>query len=120
MRETSFRVWCKEKNEWEKDRCFVSQEGHLFHYARGGWIPLKLETHIIQFYTGLLDKNGKKIFEGDVLQICIDGYLQIYNYEVEDMRDLYFQFHRDDVYFRFQSVEIIGNVYENPELLEKK
>lgn len=75
------------------------------------------ETELMQS-TGLKDKNGVEIYEGDILKTRIGGYEQVSPYVVEDMRKLYFELKRDDSYYRIQETEVIGNIYENPELLE--
>lgn len=69
-------------------------------------------------YTGLLDKNGKEIYEGDILRVNIGGDVQDSLYEVKDMRELFSEFRHDDSYYQFYEVEIVGNIYENPELLK--
>lgn len=90
-----------------------------------GWIELKPE-HLMQS-TGLKDKNGVEIFEGDIVQYR-DGE---YSYLGIVKRDCY-QFFIDgiepddnydfiDVSNTFDgtsSLEILGNIHENPELLE--
>ena len=85
----------------------------------GEWI-VNNDIHLMQS-TGLLDKNGKEIFEGDILGIK-DGLL---NGVVEYRSDLgmwtnslirYNNFER--LFTVANSREIIGNIYENPELLE--
>ena len=75
------------------------------------------EVELMQ-YTGLKDKNGNEIYEDDILKTWIGGYEQASPYVVEDMRKLYFELKRDDSYYRIQKTEILGNIYENQELIE--
>lgn len=75
---------------------------------------------ILLQYTGLRDKNGKEIYEGDLLKVNIGGDIQDDVYEVRSLEELYREFNRDDSYYTFTEVEIIGNIHENPELLTNK
>ena len=101
----------------------------------GDWI-VNNDLHLMQS-TGLLDKNGKEIFEGDVISrssgmpsVVKFGkwiYEEDFGYKIKNIG-----FHLNSSYDddeRFQAMdyedirknyEIIGNVYENPELLEDK
>ena len=66
MRE--FRVWCKNRKEWETHSCYLGQNGNLSHLDNNMQLhPLNPETHIVQFYTGKNDIDGKKIYEGDIM-----------------------------------------------------
>lgn len=82
-----------------------------------------LESHIVIHetlgqYTGLTDKNGKKIFEGDIVKGTFFGF----PFTVEDyVFSIVWQ--EDVTGYRanyFENVEVIGNIYDNPELLEIK
>lgn len=68
-------------------------------------------------YTGLKDKNGKKIFEGDIAIFGSDPAEQII------FKDGAFRWGGDFDYIlqicEEYNIEVIGNIYENPELLDK-
>ena len=67
----------------------------------GYWHPEKIIPETVGQYTGLPDKNGKKIFVGDII---------IYAYGTTKIAG----FNRDTMKLK----EIIGNIYDSPELLE--
>ena len=93
---------------------------------------------IVEQFTGLHDKNGKEIYTGDILQLKrLDGSILLYKIFIVK-GGFAFNAHQDDFYkpeseiYFYEStsdmqsssfistLEIIGNLYENPELLEKK
>ena len=116
MNNLEFRVWCKENNEWEKDLCFLNQDGNLFHIGKSvSLIPLRKENHIIQFYIGREDRNNKKIFEGDYI-LCYDRFHKNEIYEVWYKYCSFFPFAdpEDGVpYPSAKECSIIGNKFEN-------
>jgi uncharacterized phage protein (TIGR01671 family) len=69
MREIKFRVWCLNRKEWEKEDCYLTPDGRLFRkYVLDGRYRDDTSTHIVEQYTGLKDKNGVEIYEGDRYQ----------------------------------------------------
>ena len=72
--------------------------------------------------TGLHDKNGKEIFEGDIVKMAKDVYSDPTYYEVIRHRGGAYRLesnqHGCELWLRHTICEVIGNIYENPELLE--
>ena len=73
-------------------------------------------------YTGLKDRNGKRIFEGDILKAPLGDRFIVFvvEWDKENGRFLGFTSDRHIMYAgREPKAEIIGNIYDNPELLEE-
>ena len=124
MRQNKFRIWDKiykamfqvSDISWACDGSIVYINGCL------------ADNFILMQSTGLPDRNGKEIFQGDIISFSIfdwqdddkqytgvvtfeDGAMIIKKDEI-DYLDLSYVYYQDD------EMEIIGNIHENPELLE--
>ena len=92
------------------------------------YIGTEVSERTIGQYTGLKDKNNKKIFEGDLIKtyhgigkVVWSGQFALFGYIMIEKEN-----HEKEYDYRFtdivleEGVEIIGNIYDNPELLEDK
>ena len=109
MRELKFRLFGKNNSE------FLRPENEGLSLEELQSVCDINQWHIMQ-YTGLKDINDDDIYEGDVLTVWIQGCKQVTPYIVEDIRYLYSVTERDDSYYCISKMEIIGNIYTNPEL----
>lgn len=136
MREIKFRAWDRFKGEMVELTLLGLQWTYVDELTvygvdneRGGVAKSKSDKVPVMQYTGLKDKNGKEIYEGDVVSTeCLqvadhtEVWQKWHNLEVLYLDDIaafvpFHEFGTDSDYVRY---EVIGNIYEHPELLEAK
>jgi hypothetical protein len=105
-REIKFRAWDKEQNNmWLWEDLIDKQCTYL-----------NSKYFVAMQYTGLKDKNGKEVYEGDIIRVNNEKMELVF-------RDGYFGWGKQHkgMYsfdpFGCEEIEVIGNIYENPELL---
>lgn len=85
----------------------------------------EVEEETVGQYAGLKDKNGREIYEGDIIEKTYYSYHQPECSELFEIKYEGLGFHFKHIkgnafYLPFtEDIEVIGNIYENPELLEK-
>lgn len=121
MREILFRGKSVNLHNGSKDFVYgqyvQNRDGEMIYSDT--WEDGKQKHYVIEEtvgqYTGLTDKNGKKIFEGDIIK-DIEGRIN----KVEYYRGRFYPFISFPEYTCWDSdeCEVIGNIHDNPELLE--
>lgn len=121
-----YRAWHKTWEELGKvKRIRFDDEGDVTTVLFEGKI-LGVDTHadeiVLMQSTGLVDKNGKEIFEGDIVKMAKDVYSDPTYYEVVrhygGSYRLESKQHGCELWLRHTNCEVVGNVYENKELLD--
>ena len=127
MREIKFRAWLKEKKEMidnARPDFFCKQLNYLCGNSAGGQDVLGVSTEDIELmqYTGLKDKNNKEIYEGDIVTLHNSKYKVIFNSKEARfvLRDDEFESEISFTNNNNERMKIVGNIYENPELLGEK
>ena len=119
-REIKFRAWNK------KDKVMVDVAAMNFGPS-GFWSLIEdaydaelqlADSYELMQYTGLKDKNGREIYEGDIVKNEYGKVMEV-NYDPRSAA-----FGVGDYYFGTigsgKTLEVIGNIFDNPELLEGK
>ena len=129
MREIKFRGYNRKNNVWLYGFYLQNRGAHFVcpdEFATGkSWDDYEIDPDTLGQYTGLKDRNGREIYEGDVVDlrpyysqlhrieyscgqwICVDaggGWIALI--EDEQLGD------------EMNGVEVIGNIYDNPELMK--
>lgn len=112
MKELKFRVWSEDDKEYRTDLNVFRLHGGKIICTSPAY-SLEGDRFDVEQFTGLKDKNGKEIYEGDIVRVSYG-----YNYVVRQFRTGAWRIGRDDLYAWADSSEVIGNIHENAELLE--
>ena len=121
MREIIFRAWDKNQNKMRLDILAIEITGGIHDniYFREGKLLNQNDALLMQ-YTGLQDKNGKKIFEGDIHTVG-EKIKAVVEWDKEKCSFISVEIgnkeNKSSTLYGIFLGEIIGNIHENPELL---
>ena len=116
MKEIKFRAWHKNRE------CFVPIQAHFSFDTNGELYQTDYKPIELMQFTGLKDKNGKEIYEGDIVKANINNVVSIGKVVyIDDWAMFQTEFTIGNIgrYNCYEADEVIGNIYETPELLDK-
>lgn len=135
MKEILFKGKRIEDGEWiegyyQKRHDFLGNEEHLIFYADGHTVfdHAEVSSGTLCQFTGLCDKNGKKIWENDILMAHLDeSYPEDVTYETVEWNVAGWVGCKTDSIdrqyldkFDLEHYEVVGNIFDNPELLQEE
>ena len=133
MRTIKFRAWHKRRKKYYEvlqlhldshNGCWATAKGFCVIEQKDIYIQIQPEDCIIEEFTGLLDKNGVEIFEGDILagsNGSLNGMEWPHEPTEVTFKDGVFRVPEWGTFKNFNRthyIEVIGNINQNPELLE--
>lgn len=144
MREILFRGKSMDNGEWVNgslihagDYCCILEDEEKLHPHCWPYLDSECGTFdgyatpvdpfTVGQFTGLYDRNGKRIFEGDILRCCLGDKIDIGVVQYDDRIAAFIVLFTDGVltFLDFFTAkvetwyEVIGNIHDNPELLEE-
>lgn len=123
-REIKFRIWC----DLDKKMLYTNEDIKTFAKANNeDWFRVKwadfTDLHLLQ-YTGLKDKNGKEIYEGDIIKSGAGLVYEVVWWDEKVAWATKDKFGGYNMLWpevkQWDEVEIISNIYENPKLIKNQ
>ena len=121
MRDIKFRAWnktTKEYNKYVEICCYTDGSVGVSAGAENNTPIGNTEDFILEQFTGLTDKNGLEIYEGDILKTegivswnDVEHRWSVIDLDRNDKREWH------DIDYTTVPLEVIGNIHQNPELL---
>lgn len=122
MRQIKFRVWSESRKKWLNECMFDMEVKGAYDFSSDSSMRYNYKTDvIIEQFTGLQDKKGNDIYEGDLVKKDDDKFVRcgVVSFihgcwmVASKSGEQYFNLH-----WHLSQVEVVGNIHQHPELLE--
>ena len=118
-----FRAWLKKEQKMDNNIDHISWlEDELYCIGDGITYMVSAEDLELMQSTAMVDRDGRIIFEGDIVKMAKDVYSEPTYYEVVRHHGGAYRLeskqHGCELWLRHTDCEVVGNVYENKELLD--
>ena len=136
MREFLFRGKRTDNGEWvegilfnAKEDTFIIPHGNEYSYDPIEGLAFdvygcKVDPETVGQYTCLTDKNGVRIFEGDIVRYDVNYHDMVISYDVENWGGWLYEDMDDNMQaysiyeFNLKDIAVIGNIHDNPDILK--
>ena len=116
VREIKFRAWDNDNKRMSQPFSIGCKRVWFGRFdIESDYVAVSPDLYQVMQYTGLKDRNGVEIYEGDIVRF--NGFYD--GGESDFIAEIEFKFNRYVGWFLHKDYEVIGNIYEHSELLEK-
>ena len=122
MREIKFRAWEEDVEFMNYSVCITTTENKSYYEVSEGFGLIEVNPEHVMQFTGLKDENSAEIYEGDVIEWLDPFGVTVRSQVIYDETTASYKTYKGELsHISIRpNLKVVGNIYENPELLEKE
>ena len=124
MREILFRGKRTDNEEWITDSETYIRDGDGIWLSDENLNVVTVIPEAVGQFTGLTDKNGVRIFEGDIVRYDVNYHDMVISYDVENLGGWLYEDMDDNMQaysiyeFCLKDIAVVGNIHDNPDIIK--